>query len=90
MVPEKDKREVPVRNIAQGPNDRERSVQRFAQSLLEAGVSIAMIPVNMLPPEPRKHLKAAGREATWGLASLTRKLAESLEKLAEEQDKKDG
>jgi len=90
MTSEKDKRDVPVRNIAQGPKDREPSIRRLTQSLLEAGVSIAMIPVNMLPPEPRGHLKAAGREVTWGLASLTRKLADGLEKLAEESDKKSG
>lgn len=59
--------------------------QQFFRSLFRAGVHLALAPVNMLPPEPRDHFKAAGREFTRGLATLAHELADDFEKIVEEE-----
>jgi hypothetical protein len=43
-----------------------------------------MIPLNMLPDEPRGHLKTAAREFTRAVASLARTAADGLDRLAAE------
>lgn len=88
MAGERDKRDAQVRNIAGGRKDQEEAGRRLIRSLLRAGTSFVMIPVNMLPAESRAHLKAAGREFTLGVAALTRELADSLEKIAKPRDEK--
>src|SRR5215469_1758122 len=63
------------------------ATQQFVRSLFRAGVELALLPVNMLPPEPRQHFKAAGREFTRGLATLAHELADDCEKVVEEAEK---
>ena len=64
-----------------------QAAQQFARSLFRAGVELALLPVNMLPPEPRQHFKAAGREFSRGLATLAHELANDFEKVVEEAEK---
>lgn len=61
-----------------------QATQQFMRSLFRTGVQLALVPVNMLPPEPRQHFKAAGREFTRGLATLVREMADDFEKIVEE------
>lgn len=68
--------------------DLQRATQQFLRSLFRAGVNMALIPVNVLPPEPRQHFKAAGREFTRGLATLVREFADNIEKITQEPEMK--
>ncbi len=47
-----------------------------------AALSVALLPVNMLPREPQRHFQAAGCELTHGWATLVRTLADHLEEMA--------
>ena len=67
-----------------------QATQQFVRSLFRAGVELALLPVNMLPPEPRQHFKAAGREFTRGLATLAHELADDFEKIVEGQQEEQG
>ncbi len=67
-----------------------QATQQFVRSLFRAGVELALLPVNMLPPEPRQHFKAAGREFTRGLATLAHELADDIEKIVEGQQEEQG
>lgn len=60
----------------------------LARGVLAAGFSLAMVPVNMLPAEPRAHVKTAVRELALALASLSRTVAETLETLSRESEEK--
>ena len=62
-----------------------QATQQFVRSLFRTGVELALLPVNMLPPEPRQHFKAAGREFTRGLATLAHELADDFDKAVEEE-----
>ncbi|HLN13678.1 MAG TPA: hypothetical protein VK587_10825 [bacterium] len=62
----------------------------LARDVLAAGFSLAMVPVNMLPDEPRAHLKTAVRELALALASLSRTMADALETLSRESEEKPG
>jgi hypothetical protein len=77
---------------ASSESDAERdelaeATQQFIRSLFRAGVELALLPVNMLPPEPRQHFKAAGREFTRGLATLAHELADDFDRVVEEAEK---
>ncbi len=48
------------------------------------GKSVALLPVNRLPPKPRQHFHAAGREFTHGLATLVHGLADGIEEMAKD------
>ncbi len=67
-----------------------QATEQFVRSLFRAGVELALLPVNMLPPEPRQHFKAAGREFTRGLATLVHELADDFEKVVEEPQEGQG
>jgi hypothetical protein len=62
--------------------------QQFFRTLLQAGVHLAMTPVNMLPEEPREHFASAGREFTRGLATIAHELADNFDRLVD-QSKED-
>ncbi len=66
------------------------ATQQFVRSLFRAGVELALLPVNMLPPEPRQHFKAAGREFTRGLATLAHELADDFERVVDEAGEEPG
>jgi len=87
MVTVKGRREVSPPDTAAHARSSDE-LASLTRCVVEAGVSIAMVPVNMLPAEPRQHVKTAGRELIRALASLTRSLADNLERLSRESDEK--
>jgi hypothetical protein len=64
----------------------QQATQRFIRSIFRTGVSLALLPVNRLPREPRQHFQAAGREFTHGLAKLVRTASDHLEEMAKDGD----
>ena len=52
------------------------------RSIFRVGVSVALLPINSLPPRPRQHFHTAGREFTLGLAKLVHEFGDGLEELA--------
>lgn len=59
-----------------------QATRHFMRSMLRAGVSVVLLPINRLPREPRQHFQAAGREFTHGVAKLVHELANGLEESA--------
>ena len=58
------------------------ATRHFIRSIFRAGLSVALLPVNRLPREPKQHFQAAGREFTHGVAKLVHELANGLEGMA--------
>ena len=73
-----------TRRLEDDAQELQESTRHFIGSLFRAGVSVALVPVNMLPQEPREHFQTAGREFTRGLATLVHAFADSLEKMTQE------
>ncbi len=70
-----------------GKSDRDElkeASQEFFRTLFQAGVHLAMAPVNMLPEESREHFVSAGREFTRGLATFAHELADNFDKIVDE------
>ena len=84
MTNSKDKQEAPQRRMDAEREELEQAAERFMRSMLRTGVSLALLPVNKLPPKPRQHFQSAGREFTRGVASLVRELADGLEGMAKD------
>ncbi len=76
--------EVKVKNVHSEHEDVRHETRRLVQSLMRTGVSLLELPISILPRESQTHIRAAGREFTRGVASLTREVANALEKAAEE------
>lgn len=62
----------------------QQATQRFIRSMFRAGVSLALLPINRLPPRPRQHFHTAGREFTRGLAKLVHEFGDGLEEMAKD------
>ncbi len=77
--------EVKVKNVRAERDELRSETRRLFQTLLRTGAALLSLPVSMLPHESQTHLRAAGREFTRGVASLSREVADALEKAAEEQ-----
>lgn len=84
MTNSKDKQEAPQGRMDAEREELQQAAERLIRSMLRTGVSLALLPVNRLPPKPRQHFQSAGREFTRGLATLVRELADGLEGMAEE------
>src|SRR6266581_4948225 len=56
--------------------------EKHVRSIYRAGVSLALLPINRLPPRPRQHFHTAGREFTRGLAKLVHEFGDGLEEMA--------
>ena len=82
MTTNEPKSEVQVRNVTVETEDLRDSAQQLLGSLVRAGTSLVLLPVNVLPRETRTHLQNAGRELTLSAASLTRELTKVLENVA--------
>ena len=70
-----------------GKSDRDElkeASQQFLRTLFQAGVHLAMTPVNMLPEESRRHFVSAGREFTRGLSTFAHELADNFDKMVDE------
>jgi len=83
MTVDRPQPEVIVRNVEPSTEDLRDSTQQFLGSVVRAGTSLVLMPINLLPHETRTHLQEAGREATLGVASLTRELSRTLENVAD-------
>lgn len=86
MTNDEGNREVPIQNI---PTDDEEPVQNgrlFIRSLIRAGVSLAAIPINLIPDESQEIIQDAGKELALGLVGLSRQVADILEGMVEEVD----
>ena len=59
-----------------------QATRHFIRSMVRAGVSVVLLPIDRLPREPRRHFQAAGREFTHGVAKLVHGLANGLEEAA--------
>jgi hypothetical protein len=75
--------EVTVRNVDPSTEELRDSTQQFLGSVVRAGTSLVLLPINLLSHETRSHFQEAGREVTLGVASLTRELTRTLENVAE-------
>lgn len=73
---------VDVKNIKNEREDTVQASRRLLRSLFQAGRNLIMVPIRLLPAESQKHMEAASREFTLGVASLTREVADGLERLS--------
>jgi len=87
MADDKGKHEE-ARAAAEKEPRRRKEQGRLIRGLRDAAVSLAMIPVNLLPEESRGHVQAAGRELALGVAAAVRAVADGLEKMAREGEKR--
>ena len=58
--------------------------QQFFNALFRVGVRLTLMPVSLLPKEPREHFVSAAREFTRGFTTLTHELADNVDKIVEE------
>ena len=84
MINEKDRQEEQRQKRNAEREELQQATQRFIRSLFRTGVNVALLPVKRLPPEPRHHFQAAGREFTRGWATLVREFADRLEEVVED------
>ena len=75
---------IPVTEEARRQPNVEQSAARLVRSLLRAGMNLTMLPIAILPEEPRRHIVAARRETILGIGALLRFAAESLEEAGRE------
>jgi hypothetical protein len=62
-----------------------KDTRHFKQSLYQAGVGLALIPVSLLPQRAQQHFKSAGHEFTRGVAKIVRSFAEELDEIGKEK-----
>lgn len=84
MAAAREQVKIKVENEPSDGRTLEASTRRFLRSALRAGLSVAALPVNLLPQATRQHVTSAGRELTQGAASLVRAVADTLDEIAEE------
>ncbi len=82
MIHAKDRRQEYKRSIYAERKKLQQATRRFITSVIRAGVSVALFPVNALPRKPQQHFYAAGREFTRGLTSLVHGLFDGIEEMA--------
>ena len=83
MINSQDK-ERHVRSMRAEREELRQATGHLVRSIFRAGVSLALLPVNRLPPRPRQHFHAAGREFTRGLATLVHEFGDGLEEMAKD------
>jgi len=71
MINGKDEQEGHRRSMDAEREELQQATQRFIRSMFRTGVSLALLPVNRLPPKPRQHFHAAGRELPTGSYTRT-------------------
>jgi hypothetical protein len=62
---------------------RSSSLTRLARAALQAGVSLAIMPIALLPDASQRHMRRAGSEFALGLAELLRATSETIDKALE-------
>lgn len=83
--------EVRVRNVGPRRSDSfTESAVEFGGGLVRLGVSLLTLPMAVLPPESRQHMRNATRELAHAFATLPRDFAdvanEAIEQWASEAD----
>lgn len=78
-----ESREIPVTNLPVEPGPPEQAVRRAIEEVLRFGVSVASIPIALLPAEPRAHMEVASREFAQGLVALTREVTNRVANLSQ-------
>ena len=84
MINEKDKQEGQRRSMDDEREELQQATRRFIRGVFRTGVSLALLPVNRLPPKPQQHFHAAGREFAHGWAALIHGLADGIEEMAKD------
>ena len=82
--------ETPTPDEKSDRDELKEASQQFFRTLFQAGVHLAMTPVNMLPEEPREHFVSAGREFTRGLSTLAQEIADDFDKLVKRDKEEAG
>jgi len=76
--------ETPTPEEKSDRDELKEASQLFFRTLFQAGINLAITPVNMLPEESREHFVSAGREFTRGLATFAHELADNFDKIVDE------
>jgi hypothetical protein len=58
------------------------ATRHFFHSLVQTGKRAPLSPITRIPPKPRQHFLAAGREFTRGWTALIREFADGIDRLA--------
>ena len=61
------------------PDSLGDAVARLVDSLLRVGLSLASLPLTLLPTESRRHFEDGGRNIGKGVASILRAVADQIE-----------
>ena len=81
MINSQDK-ERRTRSLHAEREELRQATGHLIRSIFRAGVSVALLPINTLPPRPRQYFHTAGREFTLGLAKLVHEFGDGLEEMA--------
>jgi hypothetical protein len=87
--------EVRVRNVSTQKRNESilESAVEFGGGLVRTSVSLLMLPIAVLPPESRQHMRNATKELMYAFATLPRDFADiagtTIEEWASEAEKKD-
>lgn len=76
--------ETPAPDQKSDRDEFNEASRQFLRTLFRTGIQLAIMPVFMLPEEPREHFVNAGREFTRGLATLAHELADVFDKTVNE------
>jgi hypothetical protein len=58
--------------------------QQFFNTLFRVGIRLTLMPMSLLPKEPREHFVSAAREFTRGFTTLAHEFADNVDKIVEE------
>jgi hypothetical protein len=64
------------------PQSVQDAASRLLASLSRTGMSLAELPLTLLPEDAQRHMRKAGDEFTLGVAALLRRLADRAEDMA--------
>jgi hypothetical protein len=83
MINSQDK-ERHARSMHAEREELRQATGHLIRGMFRAGVSVALLPINSLPPRPRQHFHTAGREFTLGLAKLVHEFGDGLEEMVKD------
>jgi len=65
-------------------NELKEASQQFFNTLFRVGIRLTLMPMSLLPKEPREHFVSAAREFTRGFTTLAHEFADNVDKIGEE------
>jgi hypothetical protein len=83
-TPEAPGTKIPTPDEQSLRDELKETSQQFFSTLFRVGVHLALMPVSILPEEPREHFVSAGCEFSRGLTTLAHELADTVDKIVEE------